>query len=151
MWVLDYKESWAPKNWCFWTVGWRRLLRVPWTARSSTQSILKEISHECSLKGLKLMLKLQYFATWCKELTNLKRLCCWERLRAGGERDNRGWDGWMASPTQWICICWNSGSWWWAGRPGMLWPKSQTRLSDRTVLNWVCVEIQWYYINRLKS
>ena len=58
MWELDYKESWVPKNWCFWTV-WRILLRVPWTARRSNQSILKEISHEYSLEGL--MLKLQYF------------------------------------------------------------------------------------------
>ena len=58
MWELDYKESWAPKNWCFWTVMLRRLLRIPWTARRSNQSILKEISPEYSLEGLKL--KLQY-------------------------------------------------------------------------------------------
>ena len=61
MWDLDYKESWAPKNWCFWTMCWRRLLRVPWTARRSTQSILKEINPEYSLEGLMVKLKLQYF------------------------------------------------------------------------------------------
>ena len=61
MWELDYKESWAPKNWCFWIWCWRRLLRVPWTARRSNQSILKEISPEYSLEGLMLNLKLQYF------------------------------------------------------------------------------------------
>ena len=61
MWELDYKESWAPKNWCFWTVCWRRLLRVLWTARRSNQSMLKEISPEYSLQGLMLKLKLQYF------------------------------------------------------------------------------------------
>ena len=61
MWELDYKESWVQKKWCFWTVVWRRLFRVPWTARRSNQSILKEISPECSLEGLKLKLKLQYF------------------------------------------------------------------------------------------
>jgi len=61
MWELDYKESWAPKNWCFWTVCWRRLLRVPWTARRSNQSIIKEISPKYSLEGLMLNLKLQYF------------------------------------------------------------------------------------------
>ena len=61
MWQLDYQESWALKNWCFWTVVWRRLLRVPWTARRSSQSILKEISPGCSLEGLMLKLKLQYF------------------------------------------------------------------------------------------
>ena len=61
MWELDYKESWVPKNWCFWTVVWRRLLSVPWTARRSNQSILKEINPEYSLEGLMLKLKLQYF------------------------------------------------------------------------------------------
>ena len=59
MWKLDYKESWTRKDWCFWTVCWRRLLRVPWTARRSNQSILKEINPGCSLEGL--MLKLRYF------------------------------------------------------------------------------------------
>ena len=61
MWELDYKESWTPKNWCFWTVVLRRLLRVPWTAKRSNQSILKEISLEYSLEGLMLKLKPQYF------------------------------------------------------------------------------------------
>ena len=61
MWELDHKEGWVPKNWCFWTVVWIRLLRIPWTARRSNQSILKEISPGCSLEGLMLKLKLQYF------------------------------------------------------------------------------------------
>ena len=60
-------------------------------------------------------------ATWCGELTHLKRPWCWERLRAGGEGDDRGWDGWMASPTQWTWVWVDSGSWWWTGRPGILW------------------------------
>ena len=59
MWELDHKEGWAPKNWCFWTVVWGRLLRVPWIAKRSNQSVLNEINPECSLEGL--MLKLQYF------------------------------------------------------------------------------------------
>ena len=79
---------------------WRRLLRVPWTARRSNQSILKEISPEYSLEGLMLKLKLQYLATWCKELTHWKRRWCWEGSGAG-EGDDRGWDGWMASLTWW--------------------------------------------------
>ena len=120
MWELDFKESWAPKNWCFWTVVLRRLLRVPWTARRSNRSILKEISPGYSLAGLMLKLKLQYLATWCEELTHLKRPWCWERLRAGGEGDYREWDGWMASPTQWTWVWVNSSSWWWTGRPGVL-------------------------------
>ena len=60
-------------------------------------------------------------ATWCEELTHWKRPWCWEGLGAGGKGDDRGWDGWMASPTQWTWVCVNSGSWWWTGRPGVLW------------------------------
>ena len=90
--------------WC-----WRRLLRVPWTARRSNKSILKEISPGCFLEGLMLKLKLQYLATWCQELTHLKRLWCWERLRAGEEGDNREWDSWMASLIQWTWVGWTPG------------------------------------------
>ena len=67
LWELDYKESWVPKNWCFWTVCWRRLLRIPWTPRRSNQSVLKKISPECSLEGLMLKLKLQYFGHLMKD------------------------------------------------------------------------------------
>ena len=98
----------------------RRLLRISWTARRSNQSILKESSPEYSSKGLMLKLKLQYFATWCEKLTHLRRPWSWERLKVGWEGDNRGWDGWMASQTQWTWVWVNSGSWWWTGRPGML-------------------------------
>ena len=119
-------ESWTIKKaerrrtdafevWC-----WRRLLRVPWTARRSNQSILKEINPGYSLAGLMLNLKLQYFGHQCEWLTHLRRPWCWEGLRAGGEGDNRGWDGWVASPTRWTWIWVNSGSWWLTGRPGML-------------------------------
>ena len=68
---------------------WRRLLRVPWTARRSNQSILKETSPGCSLEGLMLRLKLQYFVTWCEDVTHWKRPWCWERVKAGGEGDDR--------------------------------------------------------------
>ena len=109
---------------------WRRLLRVPWTARKSNQFILKEISPEYSLEG-PLKQKLQYLATWY-ELTHWKRPWCWERLKAGGEGDDRGWDGWMASPTQWTWVWASSRSWWWTAKPGMLQSiglQSQTQLS----------------------
>ena len=130
-------ESWTTKKgehqridafelWC-----WRRLLRVRWTARSSNQSILKESSPEYSLEGLMLKLKLQYFSHRFEKLTYLKRPWCWERLKAGGEGENRGWDGWMASLTQWTWVWVNSGSWWWAGRPGVL----QSMGSKRVGLN----------------
>ena len=99
----------------------RRLSRVPWTARRSNQSILKEISPEYSLEGLMLKLKLQYFGHLItKNWHILKRPRCWERLKAGGEGDDRGWDGWMASPTQWKWVWVNSGRWWWMGKPGVL-------------------------------
>ena len=92
-------ESWTIKKaesrridafelWC-----WIRLLRVSWTARRSNWSILKEISPECSLEGLMLNWNPNTLATWCEELTHLKRPWCWERLKVGGERDDRGWDG----------------------------------------------------------
>ena len=74
-------------------------------------------------------------ATWCEKLIHLKRPWSWERLRAGREGDNRGWDGWMASLTRWTRVWVNSGSWWWTGKPGML-SQSWTRLSDWTELNW---------------
>ena len=111
-------ESWTIKKaehqridafelWC-----WRRLLRIPWTARRSNQSILKEISVEYSLEGLILKLKVQYFGHLMWRTDSLEKTL---RLKAG-EVDDRGWDGWMASPTQWV---WESSrSWWWTGKPG---------------------------------
>ena len=105
--VLYGCESWTIKKaecrridafelWC-----WRRLLRVPSTARRSNQSILKEISPEYSLESLMLKLKLQYFGHLIQKPTHWKRPWCWERLKAGGEGDDRRWDGWTTSPTQW--------------------------------------------------
>ena len=90
-WTIKKAEHWrtdAFKLWC-----WRRLLRVPWTARRSNQSILKEINPEYSLEGLMLKLKLQYFSHLCEELTLWKRAWCWERLKAKGDEGGRGWDG----------------------------------------------------------
>ena len=109
-------ESWTVKKaerqridafelWC-----WRRLLSVPWTARRSNQSILKEISPGISLEGMMLKLKLQYFGHLMRRVDHWKRPWCWEGLGAGGEGDNRGWDGWMASLTRWTWVWVNSGS-----------------------------------------
>ena len=99
---------------------WRRLLRVPWTARRSNQSILKEINHSVHWKEWCWSWNSNTLASWCEELTHWKRPWCWKKLKAGGEGDNRGWDVWMASPTQWTWVWVNSGSWWWTGRPGVL-------------------------------
>ena len=103
-------ESWTKKKAEHWRIDafelwcWRRLLRVPWTARRSNQSILKEISPEYSLEDWCWSWNSNTLAIWCKELTHWKRPWCWERLKAGGEEDDRGWDGWMASPTQWTWV-----------------------------------------------
>ena len=107
MWELDCEESWALKNWCFWTVVLEKTLEIPCTARRSSQSILKEISPEYSLEGLMLKLKLQYFGHLMGRTDSLEWSWCWERLKAGGEGDDRGWDGWMASPA-WRIWIWAS-------------------------------------------
>jgi len=74
-------------------------------------------------------------ATWCEELTDWRRPWCWERLKVGREGVDRGWDGWMASPTEWTWIWASSGTWWWTGKPGMLQSVASAWLSDWTELN----------------
>ena len=96
-------------QWC-----WRRLLRVPWTAKKSNHSILKEVSPEYSLGGLTLTLKLQYFGHLMQRTDSWRRPWCWDRLRKG-EGDDRGWDDWMVSLTLWARVWVSSRSWWWAG------------------------------------
>ena len=129
----EHRRIDAFELWC-----WRRLLRVPWTAKRSNQSILKEISPGISLEGMMLKLKLQFLATSCEELTRWKRLWCWEGLGAGGEGDDGGWDGWMASLTWWTWVWVNSGTWWWIGSPGVLWFMGLQRIGHdwATELNW---------------
>ena len=94
---------------------WRKLFRVPWTARRSNQSIPKENNLIVHWKDWCWSLNSNTLATWCEELTHLKRPWCRERLRAGEEGDNKGWGGWMASPTQWTWVWVDSRSWWWTG------------------------------------
>ena len=86
-------------------------------------------------------------ATWCEELTHLKRHWCWEGLGAGGEGDDRGWDGWMASPNRWTWVWVNSGSWWWTGRPGVLRFTGLQRVGHdwATELNWTEPYPRWQY------
>ena len=142
--VMYGYESWTVKKaehrridafelWC-----WRRLLRVPWTAKRSNQSMKGNLSRIFTGRTDVEAENSNTLATWCKELTHLKRPWCWERLKVGGEGDSRGWDGWMASPTQWTWVWVNSRSWWWTGRTGMLCfmgSQSWTWLSDWTELN----------------
>ena len=99
----------------------------------------KEISPEYSFKDWCWSWNSNTLATWWWEiLTHIKRPWCWERLKAGGEGDDRGWDGWMASSTQWTWVWVNSRSWWWRGRPGVL----QSMGSQRVGHDWV-TELNW--------
>ena len=122
---------------------------VPWTARSN-QSILKEMSPEYSLGGLMMKLKLQYFGHW---LTHLNRPWCWERLKAEGEGDDRGWDGWMASPARWMWVWASSGSWWWTEKPGVLYSMGLWRAGHNwaTELNWNVLLWEWTFPSELQQ
>ena len=119
MWELDYKESWA-QNWCFWTVVLEKTLESPLDCERSNQSILKEIFPGCSLEGLMLKLKLQYFGHLMWRADSFERTLMLGKMKVGGEGDDRGWNDWMASLSQWTWVWVNSGSWWWIGRPGVL-------------------------------
>ena len=117
MWELDYKESWAPKNWCFWTVVLEKTLESPLDCKEVQPVHPKRNQSWIFIGRTDAEAETPIFLppdakSW--------RPWCWERLKVGGEGDNRGWDGWMASPTQWTWVWVNSGSWWWIGRPGML-------------------------------
>ena len=120
---------------------WRILLRVPWTTRRSNQSILKEIILNIHLKDWCWRWNSNTLATWCGKRTQWKRPRCWERLKAG-EGDRRGWDEWMASPTQWTWVGANSGRWWWTGRPPCCHPWGCKESDMTEQLNWT--ELDWF-------
>ena len=134
MWEFDYKESWAPKNWCFWTMVLKKTLASPLDCKE-----IKPVHPKGDQSWIFIWSwNSNTLVTWCEELTHFKRPWCWERLRAGGEGDNRGWDGWMASLTQWTWVWVDSGSWWWIGRPGVLRFMASQRIRHdfATELNW---------------
>ena len=108
IWKLDYKESWEPKNWCFWTAVLEKTLESPLDCQE-IQPVHSKGNH---WKDWCWSSNSNTLATWCEELTHWKRPWCWERLKAGGEGDNRGWDGWIVSPTQGTWVWVSSGSWW---------------------------------------
>ena len=119
--------------WCW------KLLRFPWIARNPTSPSQRKSTLNIHWRDWCWSWNSNTLVTWCEELTHLKRPRCWERLRAGGEGDSRGWDGLMASPTQWTWVWVISGSLWWIGRPGVLQPMGSQRVGHSWVtgLNWI--------------
>ena len=132
-WTVKKAECWRIDAFELWY--WRRLLRVPWTARKFNQSILKEISPDCSLEGMMLKLKLQYSGYLMWRVDSLEKTLM---LGGIGGRRRRGWQSWMASPTRWTWVWVNSRSWWWTGSPGVL----QFMGSQRVGHDWV-TELNW--------
>ena len=118
MWELDCEEVWVLKNWCFWTVLLEKTLESPLDCKE-IQPVHSEGDQPWDFFGRN-DAKAETPVTSCEELTHWKRLWCWEGLGAGEEGDDRGWDGRMASLTQWIWVWVNCGSWWWTGRPGVV-------------------------------
>ena len=134
---VDYKESWDPKNWCFWTVVLEKTLESPLDSKEIQPVHLKGNQSWIFIGRTDAEAEAP-MATWYEELTNLKRPWCWEWSKMGGEGDNRGWDCWMASPTQWTWVWVGSGSWWWTGKPGVL----QSRGSQRVRHDWA-MQLNW--------
>ena len=135
-WTIKKAEHWRIDAFDLWC--WRRLLRVSWTARRSNQSILKEISPGCSLVGLMLKLKLQYFGHLMWRVDSFEKTLMLGKIEGRRRRGRQRMDGWMASPTQWTWVWVDSGSWWWTGRPGVL----QFMGSQRVVHDWA-TELNW--------
>ena len=139
IWVLGYKESWGPKNWCFWTVVLEKTLESPLDFKE-IQVVHPKGNQSWIFIGRtdNWSWNSNTLVTWCEELIHWRRPWCWERLKAGGEGDDRGWDGWMVSRTQWTWVWVSSRSWWWTGRPGMLQSVGSQRVEHgwETELNW---------------
>ena len=139
MWELDYKESWTPKNWCFWTVVLETTLESPLDCKEIQSVHPKWNQFWIFIRRTDAETQTPIF--WPPDTLppfHLKRPWCWERLKAGGEVDDRGWDGWMVSQTWWTWIWVSSGIFWWTGRPGVLWSMGSQRVRH----NWA-TEVNW--------
>ena len=137
---VDYKESWDPKNRCFWTVVLKKTLESPLDSKDPTSPSQRKSVLGVHWKDWCWSWNSNTLATWCKGLTHWKRPWCWERLKAGGGGEDREWDGWMASLTQWTWVWASSRSWWWTGKPGVLQSMGSQRVGhDRVteLTNWI--------------
>ena len=145
MWELDSEESWAPKNWCFWTVVLEKTPESPLDCKE-IQPVHSKGDQPWDFFGRN-DAQAETPVLWPPHGKNwlTGKDWSWEGLGAGGKGDNRGWDGWMASPTQWTWVCVTSGSWWWTGRPGVLWFMGSQRVGHNwaTEINWT--ELNWRY------
>ena len=130
MWELDYKESWAPKNWCFWTVVLEKTLVSPLDCKE-IQPVHSKGDQSWVFIG---RTDAEIPILWPPHAKSwlIGKDWCWEGLEAGAEGANRGWDGWMASPTRWRWVLVNSGSWWWTGRVCCdSWGRKQSDMTER--------------------
>ena len=136
---LDYKESWGLKNWCFWTVVLEKTLESPLDCKKS-QPVHPKGDQSWIFIG-RMEAEAETPILWPSDVKNWhwKRPWCWGRLKVGGEGDDWGWDGWMASLTQWTWVWVSSGSWWWTGKPGMLQSMRLQRVRD----DWVTELTNW--------
>ena len=140
MWELDYKESLAQKNWCFWTRVLENTLESP-LDHKEIQPVHSKGNQSWvffgrnNAKAETPILEPPYVKSWFIG----KRLWCWEGFGAGEQGDDRGWDSLMASPTWWMWVWVNSSSWWWTGRSGVLWFMGSQRFTHdwATELNWL--------------
>ena len=130
------KKSWAPKNWCFWIVVLEKTLESLLDCKEIQPVHSKGNQSWIFIGSTDGEAETNILATWCEELTYWKRHWCWERLKAGGEGEDRGWDGWMASLTQWTWTWASSGSWWWTGKPGVCSPWGRKESDKIMGLNW---------------
>ena len=146
MWELDCEESWAPKNWCFWTVVLEKTLESPLDCKE-IQPVHSEDQTSDSLEGMMLKLKLQYFVHLMWRVDLLEKTLMLGGIGVMRRRGWQGWDGWMASLTQWTWVWVNSGSWWWTGSPGVLqFMESQRVRHDwATEMNWTETLSVWYH------
>ena len=133
-WSIKKAESWKIDAFELWY--WRRLLRVPWTASQSKRKSVLNIHWKYWWWSW----NSNTLATWCEDLTHWERPWCWERFKAGGEGDNRGWVGWMVSLTQWTWVWASSKSWCWTGKPGVLQSMESQRVGHDWTIERICLK-----------